>query len=131
MMATLEVDRPEIVAEVRAAFAAYEEALAANDQGAMAAMFSDGPELVRFGIGDRQRGAAELARWRSSQPMLPPGRTLQETLVTTWGTNFAVVSTLFTYPGRELLGRQSQTWVRSPTWRIVHAHVSEIPTPAA
>jgi hypothetical protein len=126
MTAALEIDRPDVVAEVTAAFAAYERALVANDLDAMAAMFSEGPELVRFGIEDRQRGATELAQWRAVQPPLPPGRTLHETCVTTYGTDFAVVSTLFTYPGRRLLGRQSQTWVRTTTWRIVHAHVSEI-----
>jgi ketosteroid isomerase-like protein len=130
MMAALVIDHPETVAEVHAVFAAYEKALATNDLDRMAAMFSEGPELVRFGIGDRQRGAADLGRWRANQRMLPPGRTLRETRVTTYGTDFAVVTTLFTYPGRELGGRQSQTWVRNPAWRIVHAHVSEIPAPA-
>jgi hypothetical protein len=127
MRDALELDRPDVVAEVRAAFNAYEQALGANDLEAMAALFSDSPELVRFGIADRQVGAAELARWRATQPALPPGRTLHETIVTTYGTGFAVVSTLFSYPGRAVVGRQSQAWVRDPGWRIVHAHVSEIP----
>ncbi len=126
--AALEVNTPAIVAEVAEAFSRYEDALAAGDLSEMAATFSDRPEVLRFGITDQQRGPEELARWRAAQPALPTGRTLRETTVTTYGPNFAVVTTLFEYPGRPVLGRQSQTWLRGPAgWTIVHAHVSEIP----
>jgi hypothetical protein len=65
-------------------------------------------------------------RWRRAQPPLPPGRRLQETTVQAYGPDVAIVTTLFGYPGRDVLGRQSQTWVHLPEgWRIVHAHVSE------
>jgi ketosteroid isomerase-like protein len=117
--------------ELRACFVAYEAALIARDLVQMAAFFSDDETVVRFGIGDRQRGAKELAAWRAAQPPLPDGRTLHETTVTTFGSDFGVVSTLFTYPDRPFLGRQSQTWVRTDgSWKIVHAHVSEIPAAA-
>jgi ketosteroid isomerase-like protein len=116
--------------ELRACFVAYEAALMARDLAQMAAFFSDDEDVVRFGIGDRQRGAEELAAWRASQPPLPEGRTLHETTVTTFGSDFGVVTTLFTYPGRPFLGRQSQTWMRTDgSWKIVHAHVSEVAAP--
>jgi hypothetical protein len=121
-------DRPLVVAELRDAFEQYERALMEHDLEAMAAAFVDDKELVRFGISDRQHGAGELAQWRAAQPPLPSGRTLFETVVRTWGDEFGVVTTCFTYPGRPLIGRQSQTWLRiDGRWRIVSAHVSEIP----
>jgi len=124
---TVDVNLPEVVDEVRAEFESYERALAGRDLDAMKSSFSSSPEVVRFGIADRQRGPDELAQWRANQPPLPPGRRLTETLVTTYGRDVAVVTTLFSYPGRPITGRQSQTWLRlEDGWRIVHAHVSEV-----
>ena len=110
--------------EVRAAFEAYERALIANDVEAMLGFFA--PDAVRFGVADQQVGIDEQRRWRLAQPPLPPGRRLKDTLVQTYGPDVAVVTTLFGYPGSDVLGRQSQTWVRlAEGWRIVTAHVSE------
>lgn len=121
------VCRPDVVAEVRAAFERYEAALVAGDAAVMGELFADGEEVVRFGIADAQHGAAELAAWRAAQPPPPPGRTLEDTVVATYGDDVAVVSTAFRYPGRTELGRQQQTWVRlEGRWRIVAAHVSRI-----
>ena len=130
--ASFELDRPEVVAEVRAAFAAYEAALVARDLDRLGASFLAADQVVRFGISDRQQGAAELAAWRAAQGPLPPGRRLSETVVTSFGRDVAVVTTCFAYPGRPFLGRQSQTWLRlEGRWQIVTAHVSEIPAPDA
>jgi hypothetical protein len=93
----------------------------------MAAAFEPSPDTVRFGIADRQRGPEQLAAWRAAQPPLPAGRTLFETVIRTFGDDFGVVTTCFRYPGGPLIGRQSQTWVRTDRWRIVSAHVSEVP----
>jgi hypothetical protein len=124
----VERNLPDVVGEVAACFAAYERALVERDLEAMARFFDDSDVVVRYGIAERQHGSAELAAFRASQAAPPPGRTLTETVITTFGREFAVVATLFTYPGRSFLGRQSQTWARlAPGWRIVHAHVSEIP----
>ena len=60
-------------------------------------------------------------------------RTLAKTVITTYGRDFAVASTLSyrnAAPGK--VGRQMQTWVRFPEgWRIVAAHVSTIDEPPA
>jgi len=123
-----EVNAPAVVAEVTAAFTRYERALVAGELAVLAGSFGADATVSRFGIADSQHGAEELARWRAEQPPLPPGRELAQTTVTTYGTAFAVVTTLFRYPERALLGRQSQVWVKlAGSWRIVHAHVSEIP----
>ena len=122
----MDIDRPDVVAEVTAAFTGYEKALIANDAGALATWFWNSPAVTRFGVADRQTGAAGLHTWRSAQPPLPPGRRLYDTHVTTFGADLATVTTMFDYPGEEARpGRQSQTWVRlAEGWRIVHAHVS-------
>jgi hypothetical protein len=116
-----------VVAEVTLAFAEYEKALVDGDVAGMTELFWDSDAVVRFGIGDRQVGAAHLRAWRAAQPPLPAGRTLHDTRVTTFGTDHAVVTTRFTYPDVPGEGRQSQTWARLPAgWRIVHAHVSQV-----
>ncbi|MFC4029876.1 AtzH-like domain-containing protein [Streptomyces polygonati] len=128
----MDVDLPRTVAEVTAAFAGYEEALVADDRAAIAGYFWDSPGTVRFGIADQQSGAADIRSWRWQQPPLPPGRKLFETAISTFGTEFAVVTTLFSYPGATARGRQTQAWARFPAgWRIVSAHVSEIPDAGA
>jgi hypothetical protein len=116
--------------EVRVEFERYEAALMADDVATMGAMFWASPQVVRYGIADMQVGAERLAAWRQEQPPLPPGRTLQDTVISAVSPDVVVVSTCFTYPGRPALGRQSQTWVRlAEGWRVVSAHVSEIPAP--
>lgn len=116
-----------MVDEVTARFQEYETALTRGDVQTMTECFDAGAGVVRFGINDMQRGADELAAWRANQGPLPEGRTLHQTIVSTFGRETAVVTTLFTYPGRSKVGRQSQTWFRDEgTWHIVHAHVSEI-----
>lgn len=120
----MERDIPEVVAEVTAAFEAYERALVDNDVPGILGFFAD--RAVRFGVADQQFGLEEQRRWRVAQGPLPPGRFLKETQIQTYGMNAAVVTTLFGYPGSEVTGRQTQAWARLPDgWRIITAHVSE------
>jgi hypothetical protein len=120
----MERDLPEVILEVTAAFEAYERALIDDDVDAIIGFFA--PEAIRFGIADQQAGIGEQRRWRETQGGLPPGRRLKDTTIRGYGRSTAVVTTLFGYPGSDVLGRQSQTWVRLfDGWRIVHAHVSE------
>jgi len=124
----MEFNRPDVVAEIAEVFAGYEAALVAGDNERLVGYFWDAPDLVRFGLADRQSGGRELRAWRLAQPALP-GRRLGDTTITAFGPDFAVVTTLFGYGDDPATGRQSQTWVRLPQgWRIVHAHVSR-PTP--
>lgn len=118
----------DVETEVRDCFTAYEDALSAGEVAAMDAWFADDCRTVRFGIAEEQWGADEVRRWRGTAPRVPAGRRLSETRVDVWTDDVAVVTTLFGYPSSELVGRQSQTWLRTETgWRIVHAHVSERP----
>uniref|UniRef100_UPI0000F2444C Hypothetical protein Bxe_B1374 n=1 Tax=Paraburkholderia xenovorans (strain LB400) TaxID=266265 RepID=UPI0000F2444C len=128
----MEVNQPDIVAQVQAAFVEYERALVENDIEAMNALFWHTPETVRYGIAEVQHGGEAIRAWRERCEPVPKSRKLHRTVVTTFGTDFATVSTEFTSDATPLLGRQMQTWARlSPAdgWKIVAAHVSLIAMP--
>src|SRR5580692_6906818 len=124
----MEINLPEIVAEVEAAFARYETALVTNDVTALTALFWRSEHTIRYGIGENLYGAEEIAAFRAARSPVGLARRLSRTVITTYGTDFATASTLFerdTVPGK--IGRQMQTWVRLPEgWRVVAAHVSLI-----
>jgi len=124
----MEIDLPEILAEVRAAFAGYEAALVGNDTEALRAMFWDDARVIRYGIGENLYGAAEIAAFRAARSPAGLARDLSRTVITTFGRDFATASTLFhraSLAGR--IGRQMQSWARlAEGWRIVAAHVSVI-----
>jgi len=128
---TMEIDRPEIVAEVRAAFERYEQALVSNDVAMLDALFRDDPRTIRYGGGENLYGYAAIAAFRGARSPHGLARTLSNTVITTYGRDFAVASTLFhrtTTSGK--VGRQMQTWVRfDDGWRVVAAHVSLIDAP--
>jgi len=127
----MEIDLPEVVAEVKAAFDAYETALTGNDVAALDAVFHDAPQTIRYGIGENLYGYGAIAGFRAARSPVGLARTIARTVITTYGRDFAVASTLFhrtTTPGK--VGRQMQTWARFPEgWRVVAAHVSLIDEP--
>ena len=125
-----DVSRAEVVEAVRAEFDAYEAALVAGDHEVLDNAFWASSAAVRFGVRDRQSGAEEIRRWRAEQGPLV-GRSLSGTQVVGLGNDVAVVTTLFGYPSTAAEGRQTQVWARLPEgWRIVSAHVSQVPTGA-
>lgn len=129
----MEVDLPEIVAEVSAAFERYEQALVTNDVATLNSLFRDDPRTIRYGIGENLYGHSEIAAFRGARSPVGLMRKRARTVITTYGRDFAVASTLFyrdTAPGK--VGRQMQTWARCPEgWRVVAAHVSLIDEPTA
>ena len=126
-----EIDLPDVVAEVTAAFQRYEAALVGNDVEALDAMFRDDPRTIRYGASENLYGYAEIKTFRAARTPVALGRTLSKTLITTYGRDVAVASTLYerpSAPGR--VGRQMQTWVRfADGWRVVAAHVSLMEPP--
>src|SRR5690242_1341055 len=106
-LAQLVIDRPEVIAEVRAQFDRYERALVAGDTTTLTELFWDDPRTVRYGVADRQRGAREIAAWRRANPAVPPGRILWATTVLAVDDRTAVANTLFSYPGGAVEGRQT------------------------
>ena len=125
---SLDIDRPDVLAEIRRALDDYEHALMANDVDALNAWFWDDPRTTRYGIADRQWGMAELAAYRASVPAPTYTRMLQHPRITSFGRDMAVVQVEFARSDTALRGFQSQTWVRfAGGWKIVAAHVSMIP----
>ena len=127
----MEIDLPDVVAEVREAFERYEQALVGNDVTALDGFFRDDPRTLRYGIGENLYGYGEIKAFRAARSPNNLARTRSKTVVTTYGRDFAVASTLFQRTPAKV-GRQMQTWVRFPEgWRVVAAHVSLIDAPAA
>jgi hypothetical protein len=128
----MDIDLPEIVAEVSAAFECYERALVGNDVETLDALFRDDPRTIRYGATENLYGYDEIKRFRAGRSPAGLMRTLSNTVITTYGRDYAVASTLFyrdNAPGK--IGRQTQTWVRCPEgWRVVVGHVSVIDQPA-
>jgi AtzH-like len=127
----MDIDLPEVVAEVRQAFDRYEKALVANDVDALNEMFRDDPRTIRFGATENLYGYGEIKSFRAARSPVALGRTLSKTVITTFGRDFAVASTLYQRPSAPgKTGRQMQTWVRfAEGWRVVAAHVSLIDPP--
>ena len=128
----MDIDLPKVVAEVNVALQRYETALVANDVATLDAMFWEDARTIRYGLAENLHGYAEIQAFRSARSPVGLARSILDTRVTTYGRDFAVVSTLFhreSAPGK--VGRQMQTWVRFPCgWRVVAAHVSLIDAPA-
>jgi hypothetical protein len=121
-----QINRPEVLAEVEAAFARYETALVTNDVARLESLFWDDARTIRFGGGENLYGMDAIRAFRRARSPAGLARELSRTVITTFGQDMATSMTLFRRkPGR--VGRQSQTWVRFPDgWKVVAAHVSEI-----
>lgn len=124
----MEINLPDVVAEVTAAFERYETALVSNDIGTLGELFWRDDRTIRYGIGENLYGFTEIAAFRAARSPVGLARRIFRTVITTYGRDFGTASTLFereTVPGK--VGRQMQSWARLPEgWRIVAAHVSVI-----
>jgi len=128
----MQLNLPDVVAEVSALFERYEKALTTNDVATLTALFRKAPETIRYGIAENLYGADEIAAFRNARPNVGLERTIQRTVITTYGQDCATASTMFhrASMGDRKIGRQMQTWVRFPDgWFIVAAHVSVIDSP--
>src|ERR1700681_3468885 len=127
----MQVDLPDVLTEVTEQFARYENALVSNDRAVLDQLIRADPRTLRSGVGENLYGHAAISAFRAARSPIVLGRRTDKTVITTYGRDTAVASTLFyrdTLPGR--VGRQMQTWVRfAEGWRIVAAHVSIIDEP--
>ncbi|CAN5199733.1 oxalurate catabolism protein HpxZ [soil metagenome] len=127
----MDIDLPDVLAEVSAAFARYEAALISNDTAVLGELFRNDPRTLRYGVGENLYGYDAIQAFRGARSPVGLMRTTAQTVITTYGRDSAVASTLFyreTAPGK--VGRQMQTWVRfAEGWRIVAASVSLIDEP--
>lgn len=121
----MEIDLPDVVAQVGEAFAAYERALVSHDIEALNDAFWANPRTLRYGIAEIQYSHEEIADFRRRPGATSPPRSLRNTRITTFGRDFAVANTEFVRTGSRRIGRQTQIWLRTPSgWKIAGAHVS-------
>jgi hypothetical protein len=121
----MQINIPTVVEEVRNAFIDYEAVLMKNDTDALDAWFWDSPHTVRYGVAEILHGAEAISAYRKTCQPVPASRVLANTIVTTFGHDYATVSTEFTDHTSTQIGRQMQTWARlDGQWRVVAAHVS-------
>lgn len=124
----MEINAPEIVAEVTDAFLRYEQALKVNDVDTINLLFWNSPHTLRYGPNGTLLGHAALSAFRRGRATKGLDRILKDTVITTFGRDFAVANTESVRRGDTVNSRQSQTWVRmADGWRIVAAHVSDQP----
>ena len=123
----MDINRPEVLAELTAVFARYEDALVNNKVEVLDELFWDAPQTVRYGATENLVGIAAIRAFRAARPATGLARRLANTVITTYGRDFATAMTEFQRDDSAKIGRQSQTWVRmADGWRVVAAHVSVI-----
>ncbi len=121
----MEINIPEVLAEVSAAFERYEKALVSNNVAVLDELFWNSPHTLRYGVTENLYGYDAIASFRKNRSAANLERSLMNTVITTYGRDFATANTEFERQGANCTGRQSQTWMRTQEgWRIVCAHVS-------
>lgn len=127
----MEIDLPEVVAEVRKAFDTYEDALVNNKVDTLNELFCNDRRTIRYGVNEVLYGYDAINSFRVARSPIGLGRTISQTVITTYGRDFATASTLYERPSAPgKIGRQMQTWVKFPEgWRVVAAHVSLMDPP--
>ena len=126
----MEINRPDVLAEVWSAYRRYEAALLSADVATLDELFWSDARTIRYGVAEILHGHAAIAAYNARRK-INPERVLEDTVVTTYGADFATASTLFTDTPEGTIGRQMQSWARMPEgWRVVAAHVSVIARPA-
>lgn len=121
----MDINLPEVVAEVSAAFERYEHALVHNEVEVLDELFHNSPHTLRYGATENLVGYDAIKAFRASRPSQGLQRERMNIVITTYGQDFATANTEFRRVGSERTGRQSQTWLRTPDgWRVVAAHVS-------
>lgn len=124
----LDINIPDVLVEVKAVFARYEQALVNNDVKTLDEMFWSSKHTIRYGSKESLYGQKAILAFRIARAGTGLTRTLQNTVITTYGRDFATANTEFIRDSiPDKLGRQSQTWMRTAAgWKVVSAHISMI-----
>ena len=121
----MQINLPEVVREVTAQFARYEDALVNNKTDVLDELFWNSPQTLRYGATENLYGFDAIQAFRAGRPAQGLMRVVLKTIITTYGNDFATANIEFQRAGSTRPGRQSQTWLRTPDgWRVVAAHVS-------
>jgi hypothetical protein len=126
----MDINLPDVLAEVTAVFNRYEKALVANDVTVLDELFWNSPHTLRYGVTENLHGYEAIQSFRAGRAAQGLERTLLKTVITTYGRDFATANVEFQRTGSAKTGRQSQAWMRTPEgWRVVSAHVSLLAAP--
>ena len=121
----MDINLPDVLAEVTVQSDRYEQALVTNDVAVLDELFWDSPHTLRYGATENLYGYAEIGAFRATRPAQGLQRTVLKSVITTYGRDMATVNLEFQRHGSDMTGRQSQTWMRTAQgWRVVAAHVS-------
>jgi hypothetical protein len=127
----MEINLPDVLAEVTAEFHRYEHALVTNDVTVLDELFFNSPHTLRYGVAENLYGYEAIASFRAGRAAQGLQREILRTSITTYGRDFATANVEFRRTGSERTGRQSQTWLRTHQgWRVVAAHVSLLQQPS-
>jgi 1-carboxybiuret hydrolase subunit AtzH-like protein len=86
----MDINLPEVVAEVKATFERYEQALVSNDVPTLIEIFHNDPCTIRYGATENLYGYAEIAAFRRSRSPIGLARTLSRTVISSYGPDYAV-----------------------------------------
>lgn len=121
----MDINLPDVLAEVTAQCERYEKALTSNDVAVLDELFWNSPHTLRYGATENLYGYEAIQAFRAGRPAVGLQRTVLKNVITTYGRDFATANVEFQRVGSDKTGRQSQTWMRtSDGWRVVAAHVS-------
>jgi hypothetical protein len=121
----MDINLPDVIAEVTQYSDRYEQALVSNDVAVLDELFWNSPHTLRYGATENLYGYDAICAFRAGRPPQGLARTILKSVITTYGRDAATVSLEFQRVGSAHTGRQSQTWLRTPQgWRVVAAHVS-------
>lgn len=121
----MDINLPDVVTEVTVAFARYEAALVGNQVEVLDELFWNSPHTLRYGAAENLYGYDAIRAFRAGRSPQGLARRVLRTAITTYGRDFATTNIEFQRDGSDRVGRQSQTWMRTPQgWRVVSAHVS-------
>ena len=123
----MEINLPQVLAEVQVQSERYEQALVSNDVAVLDELFWNSPHTLRYGAGENLYSYAAICAFRASRPAVGLARTVLRSVITSYGQDMATVNIEFQRAGSAQPGRQSQTWLRTADgWRVVSAHVSNL-----
>src|ERR1700712_2203082 len=110
----MQINLPDVLVEVTAAFDRYEQALVGNDVAVLDELFWNSPHTLRYGITENLYGYDAICAFRAARPAQGLARTVLKTVITTYGRDFATANIEFQRGTGAGSGRQSQTWMRTP-----------------
>ncbi len=120
----MELDIPEVLAEVRAVFDRYEAALLANETAVLDEIFWADPRTVRFGTTEILFGHDAIRAFRATVASYAQ-RVQEQVQITSFGRDFAATHLVYRRVQSGAIGRETKIMARfADGWHVVSAHVS-------